>query len=243
MIFLFTDYGSGPYQGQLESAVRRHRPDARIIHLCTNAPRCNPRAAAYLLSACCAYRLPAEALLIGIVDPGVGTWEDPPLVLRLEQRWYVGPDNGLFDILRRRDRQQAWHPAWRPDNISPSFHGRDLYAPLAARILDGWRPPETERAPARHEQRRWPDELPEIIYLDHFGNALSGLQARHYSKVQRFLAGNRILRYADTFGGAQPGAAFWHTNSAGLVEFSVNQGSAAATLALEIGAPVTPLPA
>ena len=243
MIFLFTDYGPDLYQGQLESVLRKACPDTPILSLCANAPRHNPRAAAYLLAACCT-KLPPESILLGIVDPGVGTWEDPPLILKLAQCWYLGPDNGLFDILRRRDKTApAWRPSWRPEHkISPSFHGRDLYAPLARRIATGWHPPEKDRAPPRDKPRPWPDELPEIIYIDHFGNALSGLQASTYSKQQRFLANLRVLPHAETFGSAPKGAPFWYENSIGLVELAVNQGSAAALLGLNIGSPLLPLP-
>ena len=71
---------------------------------------------------------------VAVVDPGVGS-ERPPVMVKADGRWFVGPGNGLFEIVMRRAQSaEAWEIAWEPEHLSASFHGRDLFAPVAAMI-------------------------------------------------------------------------------------------------------------
>ena len=86
--------------------------------------------------------------------------------------------------------------------------------------------------------KTWPDDLGEIVYLDHFGNAMTGLRATQLPRNARLAAAGRLLERAKTFSDRQPGTAFWYENSNGLVEIAVNQGRADRELGLSIGAQV-----
>lgn len=234
MIFLYTDFGlEGPYVGQMRAAIARCVPGTPVVDLCHDLAPFDARAAAYLLAAL-APELPRECAVAGVVDPGVGT-EREALVLEADGRYYVGPDNGLFAIVARRAAQRQWRRlAWRPEGMSNSFHGRDLFAPAAARLLAGMAP-ETAPLSGNPVGADWPDTLAAIIYIDHYGNAMTGVPARDLPRAASVTVAGRRLQYARTFGAVAPGEAFWYENSNGLVEIAVNQGHADRSLALEVG--------
>jgi S-adenosylmethionine hydrolase len=141
MIVLFTDFGlEGPYTGQMKAVLHRTAPGIAIIDLFADASAGNPRASAYLLAAYAAW-FPAGTVFVCVVDPGVGS-ERPAVMVEADGRWYVGPGNGLFEILQRRaERTRCWEIDWKPERISASFHGRDLFAPVAAMLARGDSPP------------------------------------------------------------------------------------------------------
>ncbi|RUM95882.1 hypothetical protein EET67_20925 [Pseudaminobacter arsenicus] len=238
MIVLFTDFGlHGPYVGQVKAVLHREAPDIAVVDLFADAPVGNPRASAYLLAAYAAW-FPAGTVLLCVVDPGVGGTR-PPLVVEGDGRWYVGPGNGLFEQVRRRAiKTRCWDIDWRPEYLSASFHGRDLFAPVAAFIARGEPPPGVMRQDMEDRRPDWPDDLLEIVYIDHFGNAMTGLRAALLPPRARLAAGGRVLGSAMTFSDRPPGAAFWYENSNGLVEIAVNQGRADRELGLAIGSPV-----
>lgn len=238
MIAILTDFGvSGPYIGQMRAVLHAQAPGVDVVDLFPDLPACRVKAAAYLVPAYTHY-LPADTVCLCVVDPGVGSARRP-LVLRIDDRWFVGPDNGLFSVLMRRaGKLEAYEICWRPENLSDSFHGRDLFAPVAARLaldyLDGLEP-LAEHAPLLPD---WPEELAEVIYLDSFGNVMTGLDAGYLPDSAVIgVAGHRCSYYR-TFFEAEPGTLFWYRNSNGLVEIAMNGGSAAAYAGLDIGAAV-----
>ena len=235
MIALFTDYGlKGPYLGQVEAALHRLLPDEKVINLLADAPRNSPRASAYLLAAfsrACAAQ--PGTIFFAVVDPGVGSFRDTPVVIKADGQWYVGPDNGLFDIVcRRSSGVQCCRIDWRPETLSASFHGRDLYAPATAMVRKNETPGEAITWKDRHG---WPDDLAEIVYIDHFGNCMTGIRAEMLDNANEIQVGGITIPFAHTFSSVPSGDAFWYRNSQGLIEIAVNGGSAAEQLKLEIG--------
>jgi S-adenosylmethionine hydrolase len=236
MLVLMTDFGpTGPYMGQMQAVLYRGAPGVPVVTLFNDAPRCNPRASAYLLAAY-AGEFPAGTVFVAVVDPGVGTTTRCPLMLEADGRWYVGPDNGMFELVKRRATDcRCWEIRWQPPRLSVSFHGRDLFAPVAARLARGEMPPGKPLDCLRND---WPDDLAEVIYVDHFGNVMTGLRAATVSPDTLISVGGWQLHHARTFGAVAPGAAFWYENANGLIELAVNQGSAAQQLGLAIGAAI-----
>jgi S-adenosyl-L-methionine hydrolase (adenosine-forming) len=237
MIVLFTDFGlQGPYTGQMKAVLHQMAPGIPVIDLFADAPAGNPKASAYLLAAYAQWFAPGATFLC-VVDPGVGGAR-PPVVVEADGRWYVGPGNGLFELVERRAaKARSWDIDFKPQQLSASFHGRDLFAPVAAMLARG-APPAGE--PRKHAGRRsdWPDDLAEIVYVDHFGNAITGLRASILPPNARLGAAGRVLERARTFSDRPPGAAFWYENSNGLAEIAVNCGRADRDLGLVIGSPV-----
>ncbi|MGH8120909.1 MAG: SAM hydrolase/SAM-dependent halogenase family protein [Gammaproteobacteria bacterium] len=235
MIVLFTDYGlQGPYIGQVQAMLSCLAPAQRVITLFPDLPQHNPRAAAYLLAAFSS-GFPEDTIFFCVVDPGVGGFADDPVILKLDHRRYVGPDNGLFDLVARHASAIECHRIdWRPQQLSYSFHGRDLYAPVCAMLAN-----KVDILAARKEWRdrhRWPDDLDEIVYIDIFGNSMTGRRAGMIvAENNLILENNHIIGHAHTFTAVPAGQAFWYENSNGLVEIAVNGGNAQQALALNIG--------
>ena len=239
MIALFTDFGlAGPYAGQVKAVLRRLAPHVDIIDLFADAPAHDPKASAYLLPAY-VDAFPAGTVFLCVVDPGVGGGR-APLVLRADGRWYVGPDNGLFELVCRRARRDTvwWKITWRPQRLSASFHGRDLFAPVAARLVLGHSPDDFGRAVRSVRRLDWPDDLAEVVYVDGFGNAVTGLRAAAVAEDAELMVGAQRLRRAATFLEVPLGQAFWYENASGLVEFAVNQGRADRSLGVSVGSGV-----
>ena len=172
--------------------------------------------------------------------PGVAmTWDSPQrrgLIVEAEERLYVGPDNGLFElVLRRAASPRSWEITWRPPALSASFHGRDLFAPVAGMLARGDRPAAMGQSTTPGGYPDWPDDLPQIIYIDHYGNALTGLRGECLPDTARLAAGGRVLAHAPTFAAVPRGRGFWYVNSNGLVEVAVNAGRADRALGLAVG--------
>jgi S-adenosylmethionine hydrolase len=238
MIVLFTDFGlAGPYTGQVQAVLQREAPGIPVVSLFADAPAGRPRPCAYLLAAYAAW-FPPGTVLLCVVDPGVGS-ERRAVVAEADGRLYVGPDNGLFElVLRRAAGPRLSEIAWAPPVLSASFHGRDLFAPVAARLARGDPVAGLGRPIAIEPRPDWPDDLAEIVYIDHYGNALTGLRGAALTSSAKLRVGRRLVPPARTFSAARLGRAFWYVNSNGLAELAVNGGRADTALGLEIGSPV-----
>jgi S-adenosyl-L-methionine hydrolase (adenosine-forming) len=238
MIVLFTDFGlEGPYTGQVKAVLYRDAPGVPVIDLFADAPAGQPRPAAYLLAPYAAW-FPPGTVVLAVIDPGVGSARTP-VIVKAEERWYVGPDNGLFElVMRHATAPQTWEILWRPDQLSASFHGRDLFAPVAARLACGKLPSDMPRAAGIGRRPDWPDDLAEIVYIDRYGNAMTGLRAACLANDAQLAVRGRLLRRARTFSDVPTREAFWYANANGLAEIAVNTGRAADALTLAIGTPV-----
>jgi hypothetical protein len=241
MIVLFTDFGlEGPYTGQVRAVLYQTATGVPVIDLFADAPAGRPKPAAYLLAAYGAW-FPPGTVFLAVIDPGVGG-SRTPIIVEAEGRWYVGPDNGLFElVMRRAGSARSWEILWRPETLSASFHGRDLFAPVAAQLARGEHPAHTPRAPEIGRHADWPDDLAEIVYVDRYGNAMTGLRVALLPTEARLAVSRRVLRRARTFSDVPAGEAFWYENSNGLAEIAVNAGRAADALQLAVGSPVAVL--
>ena len=240
MIVIFTDYGTaGPYVGQVKARLLEDAPGVDLVDLMADAPSRNPRHAAYLLASYIDF-FPAGTVFLCVVDPGVGG-PRMPLAVKAQDCWFVGPDNGLFEIVARRSRKPAvwWDVTWRPENLSATFHGRDLFAPVAARIARGEAPPGHRRAGSSEFGWDWPEDLDEVVYIDFFGNATTGRRAATVMPGATAIVGTERIKMATTFSDVSEGGVFWYENANGLAEIAVNRGNAAEVLGLKIGSQVT----
>ena len=231
-IFLFTDFGyAGPYVGQMTAAILARRPGATVINLMHDAPRMRPDLAAYLLGACCRV-LPQGSIVVAVVDPGVGG-ERAALLVETAGLTLVGPDNGLLS--RLSGIQRVHRIDWRPGVLSASFHGRDLFAPAAAMIAAGEDLQRTALPVADMLGADWSAELAQLVYVDGFGNLMTGLLGENLLKNSLVRVPGREIRYAETFCRVAPGELFWYVNSLGLAEIAAREASAADLLPLALG--------
>ena len=238
LIALFTDFGLlGPYHGQMRAVLAAAGIAQPVIQLMADAPRFDPRASAYLLSAL-STGMPEGTLFISVVDPGVGG-ERRPIVVEDSGQWFVGPDNGLLSqVAKRSGKGKVEVIEWRPETLSASFHGRDLFAPVAASICRQEYVPGCSISPDSMVGAEWPVDLEEIVYVDAFGNAITGIRASSYSDLDTLCVGGARIPHAHTFSDVAVGTPFWYENSQGLIEIAVNQGSASEQLDIGVGSPV-----
>jgi S-adenosyl-L-methionine hydrolase (adenosine-forming) len=236
MIVLCTDFGlEGPYTGQVKAVLARAAPAMPVVDLFADLPPFRPQLAAYLLAAYGEFFMAGDVIL-AVVDPGVGGAR-AALAFEADGRWHVGPDNGVFEIvLRRAQAARCWRIEWQPAGMSATFHGRDLFAPVAARLARGEPPPGTPAAPTRRPN--WPDDLAEIVYVDRYGNAMTGLRAALLPAGSELEAGGVRIARARTFGDVPPGDLLWYANANGLAEIAAHGASAAAHLGLAPGSSV-----
>lgn len=239
-IVLFTDFGAGdPYVGQVKAALARHAPDRPVIDLLHTAPDFDVLAAAHLLAAL-QQDFPAGTIFLCAVDPGVGGPRHAA-VLRAGGKWFVGPDNGLMSVIAQRARgTRTWRIDWKPAKLSASFHARDLFAPIAGALACGELDPGRMREVSGLELRLPAGDLARIVYIDHYGNAMTGLRAGSLAHDRTVTVRGRALRHARVFSESPPGEPFWYENSIGLIELAANRASAAALLGVAVGDPMEP---
>jgi S-adenosylmethionine hydrolase len=237
VIVLFTDFGlEGPYVGQVEAVLQQQAPGIRVIKLFSDLVPFDVQAAAYLLPAYAA-GFPPGTVFLCVVDPGVGGGRKG-IVLQADGRWHVGPDEGLFSLVSRRALSvKAW---CLPEvaGAAPTFHGRDVFAPAAAFLARNGRLPGDCEPYTPAPRLDWPDDLPRVVYIDRFGNAVTGLRSCAVAESATLTVNGRSLPRAQTFSDVSEGAAFWYENSNGLVEIAVSRGRADETLDIRVGTAV-----
>ncbi len=236
-IFLVTDFGSADlYVGQMKAVLLDFAPRDPVIDLLHDAPSFNIKAAAHLLAALLS-RVPPGGIVLAVVDPGVGS-ERGAIAVQADRRWLVGPDNGLLSVAAARAaKQESYSIGWRPEALSDSFHGRDLFAPVAALLARGDRKKARLRKTALAVTFGAKD-LAEAIYVDHFGNVVTGLRASALGRDCVIIAKGNRIPYARVFSEVPPGQLFWYENSLGLVELAANSASAQRMLVIEPGSPL-----
>ena len=244
-ITLLTDFGTTDYfVGAVKGAILSVNPQAVIVDITHEIAPQDVGGGAFTLLA--AYKtFPAGTIHMGVVDPGVGSTRRPIIVSANEQL-FVGPDNGLFTyIYDREPLHRVFHATaekyFRPDPSS-TFHGRDIFAPVAAALSSGVKP--REFGPEISDAVRLPVSLePEvlkngkvrgrIIHIDRFGNCVTNI-TRDLVKSEETasLIVNRktIRKFRRFYGEESSGSAFAIWGSAGFLEISVNGGSAAKVL-------------
>lgn len=254
VITITTDFGhKGPFAGVMKGVILTRFPQASIVDLGHDIPAHWPPEAGFWISR--AYRyFPTGTVHVAIVDPGVGT-DRQILVVVYDGHVFMAPDNGLLDpILTRAETPMICSlDLGRLDRIgvsSPSltFHGRDIFAPVAAEIAAARLAPGDVGPTIGEWAPGWVDE-PQVgagrvsgvvITIDSFGNLISNIDETLIKPMQRpvaSIAGHRFDMQA-TYGRVQPGEYLALINSFGVLEIARAEGSAAEGLGSERGAPI-----
>ncbi len=239
LIATFTDFGvTGPYLGQMSAVLATQAPQIPLVTLMADAPIFDPLSAGRLLSFLCK-DLPPHTLILAVVDPGVGG-SRRPLMIKTDRHLFVGPDNGLFlPVIRHFGESEIEVIEWRPHRLSDTFHGRDLFAPVAARLATGKAVEGRPILPQEMIGYGLPMQDNRIIYIDRYGNAMTAIDAAEIGRDAVLSVNGSTLQFARTFSEVPEGQPFWYGNSMGMVEIAVNCGSAASLLSLELGMPVS----
>ena len=257
VIGLFTDYGwDDPYVAQLKGVILTLNPGARLLDITHTVTPFNVTEAAYLLNQC-AEEFPAGTIFVAVVDPQVGTERDPILLETAKGKFYVGPDNGLFtQVLAREGFSKAWKldkpEYFRPGAASATFHGRDIFAPVAAHLAAGV-DPEKMGTPVKNLVML-PIKDPtfsagtvsvQVLHIDRYGNVI--LNLRSDSDVASKLKDGNLVKISvgkesysgplvKTYGDGEKGRLILLYGGNGLLEIAMNQGSAAKQVKVDSGA-------
>lgn len=246
IVTLTTDFGDGDYYvGAMKGVILGIAPEAQLVDISHQIPPQDVLAAAFVLRHA-AREFPPGTVHLAVVDPGVGT-RRRPLALQSGGHLWVGPDNGLFSfVLDRADGRV--HEIARADlgrpNPSSTFHGRDLFAPLAAHLCRGLDladvgPPVAdpvrlaESAPCKSTDRI----AGHIVHIDGFGSLVSNIAAADiapWGSALRFRLGDCVItELCRTYEDVESGAPLALIGSAGLLEIAVNRGHAARQLGVQ----------
>jgi hypothetical protein len=250
LLTLLSDFGArSPYPAAMRAVVAA-RVDACFVDISHDVRRHDIREGAFLLASI-APLCPAGTVHLAVVDPGVGTARRP-LAVGAGGQFFVGPDNGLLlPAARRLGDVRAYHlgPPAVPPAPSATFHGRDLFAPAAARLLGG-EPLErlgrliNDPVELRWAPGSWRGSMlsGQVLYVDPFGNLVtnipSGLLRPGAALTLRTARGGRSVRVCATYGAGARGELLLVPGSEGLVEIAVREGSAAAHTGLRGGSAV-----
>ncbi len=256
VISLTTDFGADLFVGVMKGVIAAINPDARVIDLTHAVPPGDVRAGAFALMAGAEY-FPEGTIHAAVVDPGVGS-SRRILCVQTREFVYLAPDNGLLSWCLEREEILAARSVENAQfflgEVSRTFHGRDIFAPVAARLSLGVMiedlGPEVKadhiaRIPFPKPSR--PDGATlagEVLYIDHFGNAITNLPAAELAGADparvRVEAGTlAISGLSQSYSEASPGAALTIIGSAGFLELAASGAGAAKQFGLRVGDVVT----
>ncbi len=255
VITITTDFGhKGPFVAVMQGVIIGRFPDARVIDLVHDIPAQWPPEAGFWVSRAYKY-FPPGTVHMAIVDPGVGTERDI-LIVEYDQHYFLAPDNGLLArMLDDADSVTVFKldmdALERLDIPTPSatFHGRDIFAPIAAELAAGRTTPVTIGTPTSEWIPAWldnPDVSPGkvagvIVTVDSFGNLISNIDGALIAEFREpvvHISGHEV-RMLQTYGRAKPGDYLALVNSFGVIEVARAEGDAAEGLGAERGAPIT----
>ena len=254
VITITTDFGhKGPFAAVMKGVIISRFPEARIIDVTHDIPAQWPPEAGFWVSH--AYRyFPQGTVHRAIVDPGVGTERDI-LIVEHDQHYFMAPDNGLLArMLDKADDASVFKldidALCRLEIFCPSmtFHGRDIFAPVAAELAARRTTPVAIGKPTYDWVPAWLEdaELNDhtatgvIVTVDTFGNLISNIEADMVEDMENPVVriGGREIPMLSTYGRASPGDFLALINSFGVVEIAQAEGNAAASLGTDRGAPV-----
>ena len=257
IITFSSDFGSsGPYVGAVKGAILQICPQARVVDISHEISSHNILEAAFNLACSYSY-FPAGTIHLAVVDPGVGS-ERRGIVVATDRYRFVGPDNGLFTLVYRREkvRQVVSIESERHcrETVSATFHGRDVFGPAAAWLACGVEPerlgPEVtdwRQLPLTLLQREEPGRIGAVVLqVDRFGNVITSvhdrelrdLLGRQPALVEFQARGRRIGRHCRTYAEAPAGKLVYLKGSSGYYEIAISEGSAAQIVGLRVGDPV-----
>ena len=254
VITLTTDFGERDYYvGAVKGVLLSIHPDLAIVDITHAVPPGYVLAGAFVLRNA-ASEFPPGSIHLAVVDPGVGTKRRAIAVSGRKSLW-VGPDNGLlsFPLEDPGAVTREITPPSRVRRLSATFHGRDLFAPCAARLAAGY--PFALVGPRATGARILSEARPaiesgrvagQVIHIDRFGNAVTNIAGEDLDALAGtggsgrlwVLAGPRRLPVAATYGDVEKGAPVAVVGSCGLLELAVNGGSGAEVLQLRRRDPV-----
>ena len=233
IVTLLTDFGlDDTYVGAMKGAILSVYARSVIVDITHAVRPFGVLQGAFLLDSAW-HSFPVGSVHVAVVDPGVGT-NRKAIAFRAADHYFVGPDNGLFTFLTEPVNETV--ELATPAEAAPTFHGRDLFGPVAAKLAAGATLAELGRL-RRDDPLRLPDAWASkvgeawralVLHCDRFGNLVSNVPIRALTRIKA-VNGTRV-RTVETYEAAQPNELVALMGSSGRIEFALREGSAAARL-------------
>lgn len=255
IVTLTTDFGTGDaYAGAMKGAILSVNAVVHVVDITHEVTPHDTVEAAFLLASAFRY-FPPGTVHVAVVDPGVGS-ERRAIAARGDEWYFVGPDNGVLtwalDALGGHRAVELVDPRYFRKGVSATFHGRDIFGPVAAHLaagvpLDVFGPPIDDLTPlAVGVLSMSRDAITcEVVHVDRFGNLITNLDRTTLDamcngrRVDIDVAGVTIDGLAETYANGEIGALLAVIESTGRLEIAVNEGSAARALGAARGTPVS----
>lgn len=249
-IALISDFGyRDAYVGIMKSVIHGIAPHVALIDLCHEVPAHNVMSGSYLVASAVPY-LPPDSIVLGVVDPGVGT-RRRAIAVRTHARMYVGPDNGLFhmayEVDEPLDAVELTNAKYHLPHISKTFHGRDIFAPAAAHLAAGIALSDLGESIEIESLVRLPEIGPiikengiecSIVHIDHFGNLVTNLSRDVMAAAGKtplyVRIGENRAPFAETFADVPKNDPVAYFNSTDYLEVGIRNGSAAEQLGIKL---------
>jgi S-adenosylmethionine hydrolase len=244
IVTLTTDFGlKDPYAAEMKATILGICPKAVIVDVTHEITKFNIRMGAYVLASAAPY-FPDGAVHVAVVDPGVGT-RRRSIVIQTKQSFFVGPDNGILVLAAAKQGIESIHELTNPrfmiPKVSDTFHGRDIFAPAAAHLLNGVKTSdfgyeirEAKEADFAKVMRKNDVLFGEVLHVDDFGNIITNINQKEIAEnqvkgeVSVEIAGNNLkLKFCKAYGETKPQEPVILIGSHGFLEISINQGNAA----------------
>jgi S-adenosyl-L-methionine hydrolase (adenosine-forming) len=253
IITLTTDFGyKDHYVAAMKAVILGINPDARIIDISHGVPPQDIMAGAWVLRNS-AYLFPEGTIHVAVIDPGVGSDRRPVLVC-MNGHLFVGPDNGQFSLIDGAETADVYEltnrSLWR-DPQSNTFHGRDIFSPVAAHISLGIPPAEAGELSSGLLTYRWARAISDekgiqgwVVHIDAYGNLITNIpgdliHADYRDNIKIYVGTFILNRVSRTFTDVSPGEPAIITGSTGMLEVIINKGNAEEMLSVQKGAPVS----
>jgi S-adenosylmethionine hydrolase len=253
VITLTTDFGTKDwFVGTMKGVIASIAPNTRVIDITHETPPGDIRAGAFALAASYNF-FPGDTIHVVVVDPGVGS-KRKPVAVQTTNYAFVGPDNGVLSLSLANEKIKTIRALENEDYflrpVSRTFHGRDIFAPVAGHLSRGL--PIQKLGPALKDfvRLKWPRPRQsrgsiegEVVYLDRFGNGITNISGKLLSGLSQascyiFAPRRCVCPLKDFYQGVPAGKPVAVPGSSGFVEIALNSGSAAERLGLKIGTPV-----
>lgn len=254
IITLTTDFGTQDhYVSAMKAVMLNLAPDARHVDISHDIPPQDIMAGAWVIRNA-ALLFPPETVHLVVVDPGVGTHRHP-IALRIRDQYFVGPDNGIFSLFYDEFDHEAVrlnNPEYWGKERSETFHGRDVFAPVAAHLSKGAKLSEVGEPLKDLVTYHWAVPIADkdglqglVIHIDRFGNLITNISGELLEEVigksqaKLYVGHTMIDRIVSTFGDVEEGEPVAFTGSSGMLEIGVNKGNASRLLSVDKGAQIS----
>ncbi|MEX0608750.1 MAG: SAM-dependent chlorinase/fluorinase [Balneolaceae bacterium] len=254
IITLTTDFGlQDQYVSALKAVILGISPEVRLIDISHDIPPQDIMAGAYVIRNS-AFLFPPGTVHLVVVDPGVGTSRHP-VAIKIKDQYFVGPDNGIFSLFYDEFEHKAYrlnNPVFWRDTIAKTFHGRDIFAPVAAHLSKGVSLDDVGEPIEGLVTYHWAVPIADkdglqgwVVHIDRFGNLITNISEAlikdhiKKKKVKIYVGNTMLKKIVTTFGDVEDGDPAAFIGSSGMLEIGINKGNAGRMLSVDKGAQIS----